>query len=89
MPKQENARACWQATVAGLQGGGKPDAKAQHVNGEGSEAVKESLRDQEKPDWAGLMQESMENLCWNSCSSFSLVEGLFFFSASFIFVVHS
>lgn len=48
MPKQENVCACWQATVAGLQGGGKPGAKAQQVHGESSDAIKESLTDQEK-----------------------------------------
>lgn len=36
-----------------LQGGGKPGAKGQHVNEEGSEAIKESPIAQGKAGWAG------------------------------------
>lgn len=74
-----------------LQGGGKPGAKGQHVNEEGSEAIKESPIAQGKAGWAGWFWEKMEALCWRRLEwlPFSLTEGLFFFSVSFILVVYS
>lgn len=64
MPKQENTCTCGQATVPGLQRGGKPGAKCEYVNDDGSEAIKESPTTQGKADWPGLIQEKMEALCW-------------------------
>lgn len=92
MPKQENAFTCEQAAVAGLQGGRKPGAKGEHVNGDSSEAIKESPIGQGKADWPGLIQEKMETLCWCKLEQlvcFSPWLKLSSLFLSFMFVVYS